>query len=410
MHRLPLVAALFLSLLALPARAEDAFPQEGAPLPVTANDPQIGPREAALTVVALSDLEPGSARFTAQTLDTLWPALEKRYGKKVRLVFAHLGGSNAARRTSTEASIGVWTTTNVKTWTTFIRELSAFKGTLDANALAGLAALSGVKSRDRFLADLNAGRWRAALDEGVTARQQGTKDMRNGQVRVNGQLLAAVDDPALLFWHLDRELAATEAAKKRGIKARDLYGYRTSQNLANPVLSGVRIDWKDATGPETPRSPTITGTSIGPFKLGMTRAAFDALELLTEDRSSGWTCVSVEAPNKGRCSYGLYFDAKTQRLKIAEYNPGVANDGFRVKGKHITRDATLEEAIAALGCGEWSSAEGAASVKCGETLFITLGSGTPKEGRPFPRLSSADPTDKVSYSPLTLRLDAGWER
>lgn len=408
MRNSPIAAALVFTFAALPAHADDAFPQEGAPLPLTSNDPQLGPRDAPLTVVALADLDPSTARFTSQTLDLLWPALEKRYKKKVRLVFAHVAGDTPAGRSSSEASIGVWTTTP-KAWPAFIRELSAFKGTLDANALAGLAALSGVKSRDRFVADLTAGRWRVALEEGIAARANANKGARYGQVRVNGQLLqVSLEDPSTTFWHLDRELAATEAARKRGVKARDLYGYRTSQNFANPVLAGVRTAWKDATGPDTPRSPTITGTSIGPFKLGMTRAEFDALDLLTEDRSSGWTCVSVEAPNKGRCSYSLRFDKG--RLQIAEYNPGVANDGFRVKGKHVTRDVTMDEAIAALGCGDWAAAEGASWVKCGETLFLTLGSGNPKEGRPFSRLSSADPTDKVSYSPFTLRLDAGWER
>lgn len=405
------LAALLSTLVTLPARAEDAFPQEGAPLPITANDPQLGPRDAALTVVGQADLDPSSARFAGQTLDLLWPVLEKRYGKRIRLVFTHSEPDTAAGRLSAEASIGVWTTTNAKAWAAFIRELSAFKGDVDANSLAGLASLSGVKSRDRFVADLTAGRWRPALEEGVAARAKAYVGARAGQIRVNCQLLeVSLEDPSRIFWHLDRELAATDAAKKRGIKARDLYGYRTAQNFTNPVREGIRIGWKDATGPETARSPTLTGTAIGPFKLGMTRAEVEALGLLIEDRSSGWTCVSVEAPNKGRCSYGLYFDPKTARLKIAEYNPGAANDGFRAKGKHVTRDATIDEAIAALGCGDWSSAEGAASVKCGETLFITLGSGNPKEGRPFPRLSSADPTDKVSYSPFTLRLDAGWER
>lgn len=354
---------------AVPAVTPDsvAFPQARAPIPVGAGDPQLGRRDALLTLVVFADYNPIPYRFFA--LDGAIAALRAHYGDELRVVFKDLPQpmfKDAALRGA--AARGAYALGGEAAFTRFVPQVGRFPGVIDEEALAGFAMAAGIADKLRFLAGLHDGKWLTEVQQDA----QLADALKLSTVPIfylNGLRYDGMQQADALYAAFDRELAACRAELTQGIAARDVYALRTRKNLGRALLSGASLlTATPMQKPSAPPPPELRpGKGIGPFYLGQSLAAIHAMSLRrTQPDQSGWIRVATEL-GSDETTYQLRFVKES--LAIIDYKLSPGRVGLRVGAQVLRPDEpSADETLRRLmGCGPVEHLEGGSEARCATT-------------------------------------------
>jgi protein-disulfide isomerase len=340
-----------------------AFPQATSDLPILDSDPQVGRRDAPLTIVVMVDYQEPYSRFY---LRNGIPALRQRYGAKLRVVYKDAPQAFHKNAVDIAAAVhGVYALAGANGFEKFVELVGEHQGELDPATLTGLAVVAGVKDRGKYEQGLLVQGW---LRE-VQASKRVADDLQvmgTPTTFVNGlSFVGAVTGKALedKYPAIDAELAASEAELKRGFKPIDLYGYRVKQNLDRKLGEPAPLD--DPSVPELRPEE-----AVGVVRLGMTMAE---LTQLAGVRVKPWTsdraCATV-SKRSDECMYTLYFKNGVID-KIYYY---ISARGLRFDGKTLETSAPLAQALRVLHCGQFEVGEGGGEAQCPHHVALSRGS------------------------------------
>lgn len=239
----PPSAARELPFIAIPPFAED----RNALVPVVANRPLWGPREAPVTVTVFGDL---ACPHTVSLLRGLFGEKLRR-GNDVRLAFRHFPLSQHPEgRQAAEALAAIHATRGDHAFWSALAVLLRHGGALDAGVLENSLSTEGFELSPEELASPAV---KGALE---TDRMLGASlyVRETPTVFVNGQRLDGYPSAPPIKEVLDKEIRASYLALAAGTGPSALYRERTAKNLLNlgedpPPRSCVRVGSSPARGP-----------------------------------------------------------------------------------------------------------------------------------------------------------------
>jgi protein-disulfide isomerase len=345
----------------------EAFPQATADLPIAPSDPQLGKREAPLTLVVLFDYEdPFSRHYFAHGV----AELRAHYGANLRVVFKDFPLAFHKNAINIASSVhGVYELGGVSAFEKFVALIGEHQGELDQATMTGLALIAGVKNRAAFEEGLLTQRWLREVQASQRAiaslDSQGTPTSY-----VNGlKFVGALSGKSLeAKWPaIDEELAATKAELKQGFKPLDLYGYRVKKNIDHDLVLQAQREAAPG-GPE--REPKLVPEErVGPVRLGMSLTDLGQVPGLRLKLWSGERACATTSTRSDECAYTLYMKSGVVE-RIYYY---VASRGLSFEGKTLEPSASLPETLRILHCGQYEVGEGGGSASCPHHVEVTQG-------------------------------------
>jgi protein-disulfide isomerase len=337
------------------------FPQAAALVPIADSDPQVGRREAPLTLVVFLDYQcPYSRRYLATGI----PQLRARYGSDLRVVYKDnpLPFHQDALTLATAAH-GVYQLGGMKAWEKFVGLVTQHQGAFDRDTIVGLAMVAGVKDRPAFEEGLLVQTWLRQVQESQrVAKKVGANSTPVSYF--NGlELRGAFADADLerRFTALDGERAAAKALVTQGFAPIDVYGYRTKQNQYRELDGG-----RTMSAPSEPLAPLVLNPeeSLGMMWLGMKLSMVDPRAWDKVAQSPSQLCVRRWPGDP--CTYVLTHEANV-----------VTRIRYRLKARAVTAygdtlpaDASLERTLQVLRCGPNEIGEGGGTAMCARHVRV----------------------------------------
>jgi protein-disulfide isomerase len=218
-----------------PQSVGDAFPEEKAPIPVASDDIVLGDRQAPLTAVIFGGYTKSLGRFTQR----IAPLLTARYGTQVRFVYKDFYMPHYPDQALAAEAAHAAFAESPAVFSKLAGLLASFEGTATVDSLAGFAQVAGA-NRERLVQLLNnhayAPRVSASMQQVEKLHLQGSP-----VTFING--LAVQGAPPSKAWDTEvveevrKELETIAKARSSGVSARDIYGFRCSNNFGKKLVS-----------------------------------------------------------------------------------------------------------------------------------------------------------------------------
>lgn len=358
-----------------------AFPQSKAPIPIEPGDPQLGKRDALLTLVVFADYNPLPYRYFR--VEDEIAKLRAHYGDELRVVFKDLPQAmfaDAALRGA--AAHGAYELGGEAAFVKFIGNVGLFPGTIDEATLAGFAVVAGI-DKARFEAGLRAGKWLEAVKKSEQLASVTLNLLAVPVFYLNGWRYDGMQKPEDLYAGFDRELANCKSELTRGLTARDVYALRTKQNFGRLLLDEQRARAQAEQEWLVQRAPKVVpGVSIGKIRLGM---SLDEVAALPGVRVNRWTnerALIAPSPTSDYSPFLVFTrDGVIERIQYK-----VSGDGVTIRNKTFPKTATFDEIRSAVGCGPIEPAAAGVLVSCpGGVTLVKENTGCVRFIRDTPR-------------------------
>lgn len=199
-----------------------------AKVPVTDEDPSVGPNDAPVTLVIFGDLE---CPFTARFVPTARSVRVATGAKNVRIVFKHNPlAFHSHARTAAEAAAGVNEVAGGEAFFEFADKAFSHRTMLSTSSYKLWADDVGASS-SKISRGLSAGTWGSKVDDDIDlARRLGVRG--TPLTFVNGRRLSGAVPDTTLQVAVDDELSKAKAAIAGGTSKDDVYREMTDANFA----------------------------------------------------------------------------------------------------------------------------------------------------------------------------------
>jgi protein-disulfide isomerase len=218
-------------------KPNDAFPQEKASIAITDEDIVFGDRNAPLTAVLYGGYTKSLGKYTHRVRQVL----AERYGSQIRFVFKDFYMKHWPDQSLAAEGAHAAFAESPATFEKLAGLLSDFEGTVTNEGLVGLAQLAGA-NRQRFQQAIETHKYAPMV--AASMRQVDALHMRGAPTTfING---IAVTGSVTNKWEAEgyevigKELDAIAKALASGVAARDIYGFRCSNNLGKKLLASER--------------------------------------------------------------------------------------------------------------------------------------------------------------------------
>jgi protein-disulfide isomerase len=352
------------------AKDSTAFPQATAAVPIADGDPQLGRREAPLTLVVFVDYQDP---FSRKLMTVGIAQLRARYGNDLRVVLKDsplpFHGDAVALAS---AAHGVYAQAGARAFEKFVALVSEHQGGFDQETLVGLALVAGVRDRKAFEQQLLLQTWLRQVQESQRVVKSlglsGTPVSFFNGLKMTGAWIGS--ELEARYPPIDAELEASKAELRRGFKPIDLYGYRVKQNIDHDLVGG-----REPAGARPGSAPVLEPeVGIGVVRLGMSAAQLRALPNVRLTMSSAdEACVNTSSRGDA-CTYSAHLE----RGAVSQIRYNIAARGLVFDGVTLPADATLERTLRVLRCGALEIGEGGGSANCPRHVRVDQPSGLPQ--------------------------------
>ncbi len=220
-----------------------AFPSAQARIPVSDADPQVGARDAPLTVVVYAGVpDMGMAPYVAALR-----AIQRQLGPDaMRIVWKdYFVSANDKRAVTAELIHGVYRAGGSDAFARFLDVVLPHRGEIDASNVGNFAQLAGVPDAEAVATGVINHAWQADIDASrASATALGVHASPTTYVNgIESRGLLCIENLVDAF---TAELAAARVELDRGVAAIDIYGLRTSANAQRTL----RVRSRDWTAPD----------------------------------------------------------------------------------------------------------------------------------------------------------------